>query len=244
MRLYLFQCGTIRTEKFRLAAGDDQKEEIEVPVPFFLIRHERGNVLFDTGQSRASVGHASAGNYRAQMREEDYIVPQLAKVGLKPRDIDRIVLSHLHSDHAGGLEAFSDTLCYLQRKESETVAGKEIFFRKNGLRTVLLNGQAEDGFDLFGDGCIRILYTPGHTPGHQSLLVNLRETGPVLLTADSVYLSEILDRDILPGVFHSEEETRKTIARIRELRRNGVKIITGHDPAEWTLWKKAPDYYE
>jgi len=102
----------------------------------------------------------------------------------------------------------------------------------------------ENPFDLFGDGCIRILYTPGHTPGHQSLLINLRQTGPVLLTADSVYLSEILDRDILPGVFHSEKETRKTIARIRDMRGTGMKIIAGHDPAEWALWKKAPDYYE
>ncbi len=244
MRLYLFQCGTIRTEKCRLAAGADPEEEIEVPVPFFLIRHPLGNVLFDAGQPRAMVGHASTGAYRAQMSEEDSIVSQLARLGLKPGDINRIVLSHLHGDHAGGLEAFSDTLCYLQRKEFETVAGREIFFRKKKLRTVLLNGQAEDGFDLFADGTVRILFTPGHTPGHQSLLVNLKKTGPVFLTADSIYLAEILNEEFLPGVFHSERETRKTIARIRELRRNGVRIITGHDPAEWMQWKIAPDYYE
>ena len=240
MKLYLFQCGTIRTEKYRLAAGADPKEEIEVPVPFFLIRHPLGNVLFNAGQPRSMIGHASAGAYRAQMSEEDFIVPQLAKLGLKPEDIDRIVLSHLHSDHAGGLEAFSCTLCYLQRAEYEF----SMCPCKSGLRTVLLKGAEEDGYDLFGDGTVRILFTPGHTPGHQSLLVNLKETGPVLLTADSVYLAEILNEEILPGVFHSREETVRTIARIRELRRNGVKIITGHDPAEWVQWKKAPYYYE
>ncbi len=232
MKLYLLQCGTIRTKKRLLVAGAPPDERIEVPVPFYLIEHEKGCVLFDTGQPFAAIGSLGGGDYVAVMTEADYVTNRLRDTGFKTDEVTHIVLSHLHSDHAGGLEAFPDTACYIQRKEaaSPNVPG----------RWLLLDGEK----DLFGDGRIKILPTPGHSPGHQSLLLNLERSGEILLAADSVYTDEILDNNVLPGVFHNQEETLGTLDRIRTLKQRGVRVITGHDPEAWQELRLAPFYYE
>lgn len=93
-------------------------------------------------------------------------------------------------------------------------------------------------------GKVKIIFTPGHTAGHQSLLLNLDRWGETLLTADSVYLNEILDRGTMPGNFHDRQDTLATIDRIKTMRRNGVRIIAGHDPASWRQLKLTPEYYE
>ena len=100
-------------------------------------------------------------------------------------------------------------------------------------------------FDVFGDGSVQIVFTPGYTPGHQSLLLHLEKWGPTLLTGDSVYTNEILDEDVLPGLVYSPADAVASIRKTRELRQlHGVRIITGHDPSAWAGYAKAPAYYE
>jgi N-acyl homoserine lactone hydrolase len=239
MKLYMFQCGTVRTKKHLLVEGPETDAPFEVPVPFFLIEHQDGNVLFDTGQSLSAVDCTANGNYIPVMTEADYVSNQLEKVGLKTTDITHIVLSHLHSDHAGGLEAFKGTTCYIQKDELQHANNRNVI-DKYPLRWSILNGD-------FGDGRIhdlKVVFTPGHTPGHQSLMMKLKKTGKVMLTADAVYTGEILDNSVMPGVFHNREETVRTIEMIKIMRRNGVRIITGHDPKSWTGFNLAPAYYD
>jgi len=90
---------------------------------------------------------------------------------------------------------------------------------------------------------VQIVFTPGHTPGHQSLLLELKEWGPTLLAADSVYTNEVLEPEGFPGVFANREDTVQTLAMIREMRRNGVRVIAGHDPQAWAGLRLAPSYY-
>ena len=239
MKLYMFQSGTIITKKHLLVKGPETDAPFEVPVPFFLIKHPGGNVLFDTGQPLPAVDCAAHGNYIPVMKKADYVVEQLKKVGLKTTDITHIVLSHLHSDHAGGLEAFQDTTCYIQTGELE-YKDKQRIMDKYLLRWRLISGD----HDIFSDRKVQIVSTPGHSPGHQSLLVKLEKTGSVILTADAVYTEEILDNNIMPGVFQNREKSIETIEKIRQMRRKGVMIITGHDPQAWSKFKLAPAYYE
>lgn len=240
MKLYLFQCGTIRTKKHLLTGGPVTDELFEVPVPFFLIVHPRGNVLFDTGQPLSAIAEAATGDYIPVMTDADYVAMQLGKVGLNPGDISHIVLSHRHGDHAGGLEAFRDAECFLQAAELNYGDGQN-FIARYPLRWRLLNGD----HDVFDDGgLVKIVLTPGHTPGHQSLLLKLDRWGDVLLAADSVYLDEILDCEVIPGENSRHGDTSETIGRIRRMRRDGVRIIAGHDPVEWQKLKKAPEYYQ
>jgi glyoxylase-like metal-dependent hydrolase (beta-lactamase superfamily II) len=239
MKLFLFQCGTIRTKKHLLVEGAESNRETEVPVPFYLIMHPAGNLLFDTGQPLAAVEQMSTGNYIPVMTRADYIANQLKRAGLETTGITHIVLSHLHSDHAGGLEAFSNVLCFIRTSELQC-PGSNIIGGRDDLQLNCLDGD----YDVFGDGLVRIIATPGHSPGHQSLLLKLDNTGEVFLASDSVYLDELLDLNKMPGVFYDREATIQTINMIREMRQRGVKIISGHDPQAWSDLRKFPDYYD
>jgi len=260
MKLYLFQCGTLKTQKHLITMGRGLGEPFEVPVPFFLIEHSNGMVLFDTGNALGVAqdkarhwGTAVLAAYDPVMTEDDYVVNQLARLGVAPKDITHVIFSHLHLDHAGGTGAFPQAIYYTQRAEMHYAYVPDFFqagayiradFDKPQLKWHLLEGEREDFYDVFGDGALKIVFTPGHTPGHQSLLVNLEDWGPTLLTGDSVYTEEILEEDVLPGLVYSPPETVKSINKTRNLRRvHGVRIITGHDPVAWPRLKLAPEYY-
>ena len=118
-------------------------------------------------------------------------------------------------------------------------------FDKSHLNWHFLEGYRDDFYDVFGNGKLRIVFTPGHSPGHQSLLVNLEKWSPTLLTGDSVYTEEILEEDVLPGLVYSPADAVKSIKKMRDLRRvNGARIITGHDPVAWVKFNLAPACYE
>lgn len=261
MKLYMFQCGIIRTLKHLITMGRGLGEPFDVPVPFFLIVHPKGNVLFDTGNALA-VAEYKVKYWGAKvietcdpfMSKDDYVVAQLANIGIKPTDITHVIFSHLHLDHAGGTGAFLNAAYYTQRIELQYAYVPDFFqsstyiradFDKPHLNWNLLNGYQDNYYDVFGDGKIQIVFTPGHTPGSQSLLIELEKWGPTLFTGDSIYTEEILNEDVLPGVCYSPADTVQSIKKIRALRRDkGVRVITGHDPVAWTKFKLVPDYYE
>jgi len=261
MKLYMFQCGVIKTQKHLITMGRGIGQPFSVPVPFFLITHPKGNVLFDTGNAlavaRDKVKHWGAKVVETSdpiMNEDDYVVAQLAKIGVKASEITHVIFSHLHLDHAGGTGEFANATYYTQRAEMQYAYVPDFFqaaayirddFDKPHLAWRLLNGHLEDYYDVFGDGKLQIVFAPGHTPGSQSLLVNLEKWGSTLLTGDSVYTEEILDEDVLPGLVHSPTDAIQSIQKIRDLRRlNGVRIITGHDPVAWAGFNQVPAYYE
>jgi N-acyl homoserine lactone hydrolase len=259
MRLYAFSCGVLESQKHLFTSGRGVGEPFTVPVPFYLIDHPKGLVLFDTGNALAvaqdSESHwgSVVESYRPRMNEEDFVVNQLQAMGYAPEDIAYVVLSHLHLDHAGGIGYFPNARYVVQRDELHFAYVPEFYqkaayIRKDFDRPVdwlILEGWHDDGFDLFGDARIRIWFSPGHTPGHQSLRLNLQESGLIILTGDSCYTLENLEEDVLPGVVWSPSETIRSINRLREERRRfGAKIFTGHDPEAWKEIKKAPSSYK
>ena len=125
---------------------------------------------------------------------------------------------------------------------------KAAYIRKDFDKDVdwfILNGRDDDKFDLFNDGAIQIYFTPGHTPGHQSILVNLPKFGPMFFAADSCYTRENLCNGTLPGLMWNASETVRSFQRMRFLQDTmGATIITGHDPEEWKKIRQAPEFYE
>lgn len=258
MKLYFFQCGILKSQKQYFTAGRGLLEPFNVPVPFFLIEHPDGHVLYDTGnalevaQDKEKHWGGVVAAYDPEMTEDEWVVNQIKTVGVKPEDIRYVVLSHLHLDHAGGVGHFPNAKYVVQREELHFAYVPDFYMKGAYIRAdfdkdvdwFILEGWRDHKFDLYGDGKLVIYFTPGHTPGHQSVLVNLDNDGSIFLTGDSCYTLENLNEDVLPGLVWGPTETVKSIQTMRYLQdQHGVKIVTGHDPTAWKEFKKAPDYY-
>jgi len=259
VKLTVFSCGTLVSQKHLFTMGRGVGTPFTVPVPFFLIEHGRHKILYDTGNAAAvavdKIAHWGAGvcaAYDPVMAPGDFVVEQLARMGVSADEITHVVLSHLHLDHAGGVGAFPNATYVVQRAEMHYAYVPDFYqkgayiradFDKPDLRWLLLDGDRDGRYDLLGDGSVTIIPTPGHTPGHQSLLVRLPESGPWLLTGDSAYTEEIINDDVLPGLVWSPSEAIRSVRVMRTLRDQGVRIITGHDPEAFRALSLAPRAY-
>lgn len=257
IRLYFFEGGTLKSRKEYFTFNKDVGVPFEVPVPFFLIKHPKGNILFDTGNASAVAENPEkhwgevVNAYYPIMTKEQYVVNQLNKIGIAPEDINYVILSHLHLDHAGGVGDFPNAVYVVQRCEYEWAYNPENT-QKDAYIMADLNKQTdwqilngEEKMDFFNDGTLEIWFTPGHTPGHQSLLVNLEKSGKFLLTADSCYTEENLNDNIQSGLVWDSELSMQSVAKMKNLKKNSeVTIITGHDPLAWKNYRQAPEFYE
>lgn len=257
MKLYFFGTGTLKTQKHLLTLNSGIGEDFEVPVPFLLIDHPKGKILFDTGVALEVVHEKEAhwgdvlAAYDPVMTEDQWCVNGIKKVGCAPEDIKYVIMSHLHLDHAGGVGHFPNARYIVQRDELHFAYVPDSYMKGAYIRKdfdkdvdwLILNGWTDDKFDLFGDGTIQIYFTPGHTPGHQSLLVNLPDSGPMFFAADACYTEENF-QGVLPGLMWNAAETVRSVERMRFLQDvQGVTIVAGHDPEAWKQIKKAPEFY-
>ncbi len=181
-------------------------------------------------------------------------VAQLAALGIPPQDVRFVVLSHLHSDHTGAIGRFPHATHIVQRREYEYAFTPDWFaagayarkdFDRPGLRWHFLEGDATDHYDLFGDGVLRMVFTPGHTIGHQSFLVTLPKSGPILLTADAVYTMEHWNEKALPGFMASAVDTVRSVRTLHALAEQvGATVVAGHDLEAWSNLRHAPGFYD
>jgi N-acyl homoserine lactone hydrolase len=236
MRLYALHCGG---DLMDWAAFDPWDERVGTKVynPYFayVITHPRGNVLFDTGahiqlatDPEARLG-AAAASFRLQLKPEEHLEPRLATVGLKPRDIDIVVQSHLHFDHAGGLEVLTHAPILIQREELSFALYPPVYQRLAYVRgdfdLDLDWRQLEGDHDVFGDGRLIVLPTPGHTRGHQSLMVHLDSGQTVILLADAAYLLAKMRERALPALIWSPDAMVASWERIESLERQHDALL-------------------
>ncbi|HEY0391502.1 MAG TPA: N-acyl homoserine lactonase family protein [Solirubrobacterales bacterium] len=217
--------------------------KVEIPYFFYVVTHPNGNVLFDTGghpslinDPRARLGEA-ADAFEVTMEEGDDVVSQLEAAGFAPSDIDHVVLSHLHYDHAGGIEFFTESTFYAQRRELEFAHWPPVYQREIYLPADFDHPvewvEVEGDLDLFDDGRIVLFPTPGHTAGHQSMLVRLDEGRSLILVADAAYLPRNIDENVLPGIVWNPDAMVSSWRRIRRLQRHdNAELIFTHD-LEW-----------
>ena len=243
--LYAIQNGFMGFQRSGLFYGDFSAESVRIPITCYLVRTSDATFLFDTGLSPRAVPGLLRSDPLAQFGEADLLVHRLDALGLGPDDIDGVVLSHLHYDHAGGAELFAKSELVVQRDEYAAAHYPAPFFasfyyRKNfdlpGYRWRLVDGDAElvPGLTL--------LRSDGHTPGHQSLLVQLPESGPVILAGDACYWQEHIDAERVPGVVYNPALALHSIKRLKTLARlTGGRIFPGHDPAFWETVTQSPE---
>jgi len=235
--LHALQNGFMGAERSLLFYGEFSSEKTQIPIAAYLIRTSDGNVLFDTGLSPRALPGLCRNDPLARFDEADLLVNRLAALGLEPGDVAMVVLSHLHYDHAGGAELFPRSELIVQKDEyayahypASFFAG--FYYRKNfdlpDYRWRLLDGDTELASGL------TVLRSDGHTPGHQSLLVELPETGPVILAGDACYWREHVTHERVPGVVWNPTLALHSIKRLKTLARvTGGRIFPGHDPEFW-----------
>jgi N-acyl homoserine lactone hydrolase len=267
MKLYIFSSQPLDIAKSALSSAATGDEKILIPVAFFLIKHPKGNILFDTGDNDRIITDQTYWGPMAAMLDKGVsadlaIDTQLGKIGIKPEDINYVILGHMHLDHAGNVGKFPNATIVVQRDEianafwpPKAFAGPYISGDFEMLRaptgsgstgrqpTIELNGD----LDLFGDGSVFVHRAAGHTPGSQLAVVRLPKTGTVILTSDACYLPENLAKDILPSIGLTYNPTEMLngyayIKRIRDTEKGDV--LMAHDAEGFKAHRHSPEFYE
>jgi len=239
MRLFGCVCGQFHSPAAELGMSGGR---VQVPVPFYVIEHPDGVALFDCGLHAALADPEDS--YRRRLRRQDLDVsfgPQdtvtqhLARLEIDPAKVRYVVLSHLHFDHAGGLHQIPNATLVVQRAEwtagfDDEVARRYFLPRRFfdlGHDVQLIDGQ----HDLFGDGAVTCLPSPGHTPGHQSLRVR-SAAGDHILVSDACYNSQVVESRSFPA--YSDHATmNRSLDALLALREPATVMVFGHDPAQW-----------
>jgi N-acyl homoserine lactone hydrolase len=225
-------------------------QPIAAPVPGYVIQTDDGiNILVDTGLPYSAIHNLQGPpGLQLEIKETDYVVNQLANIGLRPEDIQILICTHFDPDHAGNHDVFITSELIVQRRHYEIArAGYPRFatvrdhWDHPNLRYRLIDG---DTVLLPG---IELIETSGHVPGHQSVLVRLPETGPVILAIDAIAERSMLDPDSRP-IHPTDEDEVGVRASTRKLvdlaQREGVGLMVhGHDSQQWPTLKLAPEYY-
>ena len=218
---------------------------VNVPTPSFLIEHPKGLVLFDSGcnpkilDDPIAYWGPIAANMPFQWTKSETLDKQIERVGYKTSDVKYVVLSHGHLDHAGGLAYFPKAkfiagagelrYAYWPDLDRRWAFILEDFLPTRGFQWIEL-GQDQD---LFGDGAVTFLYTPGHTPGECSILVNLPNRR-VLVTGDTVHTRASLENEISMPLSVNHMQAMASLKRIKAMRDlGGAQIWITHDPDDW-----------
>ncbi|HEX3323786.1 MAG TPA: N-acyl homoserine lactonase family protein [Solirubrobacterales bacterium] len=213
--------------------GDDPEKRIRFPVPAYVVETETERILIDTGLHPGACAGASTFYDRPEaMGLFSFELDQPVQEQIDTTTITKIVLTHLHWDHAGGLSLLPSNIpLVVQRREWEAgndpgAIERNFFFPRDYIdderEVVLVDGD----HDLLGDGSIELLLTPGHTPGHQSVRIG----DGLILGIDVAYFASGLDDHRFPVFADDHAEQRRSAERLRALRDSGARVIPGHDP--------------
>ena len=245
-RLYVLDCGqNIGRDQGRWSPGVNEGKPMEFSDNCYLIRHAKGFLLWDTGVPDAVAampdGMVVAGGAITYRRAKT-LAAQLAEVGVKPAEVSYVAVSHTHGDHVGNLGLFPTATILIQGAEYEWAMGLPT--KPGFVATQTIDKLAGDR-DVFGDGSVTILSTPGHTPGHQSLLVLLPKTGALVLSGDAVHFRDNWEQRRVPSMNVNREQTLASLDRIAGvLAERKATLWINHDRAQSATLRYAPASYE
>ena len=255
IKLYQVKSGIMTLDKGFLTAMRDVGKRIQIPISMYIIDHPRGLVVYDTGNNVA----VSDGNceshwgklcqaFTIDQPRSEVIDKQLEKFGYSTDQVKYVVVSHMHLDHAGNVEMFPNSTIVVQKEEMKTAWWPEKYQAAafvladyddaRDFNYLQLNGD----FDLFGDGSVVVLDTKGHTQGHQSLLVKLKNTGTLVLAGDAVYTPEN-EAGVVPGITWSAFHSMESINRLKMIRdAHDGELWFSHDMDQYNSHKHDAAY--
>lgn len=238
IELTIFRTGAVKLARAAFAPWLEAPERdvfVECPVWSALLRTPEGLILFDTGLHPVHVERPEATfgvnpSMQITMTAEDAIVPRLAALDVKPDDVTVVVNSHLHFDHAGNNRAFPKATFIVQGEQLVYAKGRPnfpgVYWDDPALSYMPAGGRAR-----VAEG-VEVVPTPGHAPGHQSLVVDLQETGRVVLCGDAAFTRANLERGEIPG--QDPIAGRESLALIRSLVDDDLdRAFPSHDAAQF-----------
>jgi glyoxylase-like metal-dependent hydrolase (beta-lactamase superfamily II) len=253
-RMYVLDCGENQTNDLsRWSPGFNAGKYFEFSDQCYLIRHAKGLMLWDSGLADSIVATPGGvvrggGAIRSIVRKT--LVSQLAEIGVKPEEVTHIAFSHTHGDHVGNANYFTRATLYIQEAEYDAAFGANpskfgfdpsLYDKLRTNPVVKLNGD----YDVFGDASVMILSTPGHTPGHQSLLVRLPKRGPVVLSGDMTHFQENWVNRRVPANNFNKEQSLQSMEKIAVLLdASKAQLWINHDKAQSMGVPHSPQYVE
>ena len=244
--MYVLDCGTLLNRD--PSAYDLTKAQVgvsDMADPCFFLVHSRGTLLWETGIDQIVENRLE----RFQRdRIDKPLKGQLAEIGYKPSDITYLAMSHSHGDHAGNANDYAAATWIVQKAERDfmfapnlpaNINSKEYAALRNS-KTVVAMGD----HDVFGDGAVVLLSTPGHTPGHQSLFIKLVKTGPIVLSGDLYHYPAERTFKKLPKADNADQTNASRATVEAFLKKTGAQLWIQHDIVSNSKLKKSPAYYE
>ena len=253
VRLYVFENGSIKgLDPALFRFKKEELAEVDFTVISYLIVHPKGTLMWDTGvvpdsQLPADGKPLTQGAFTVTKA----LKPQLASVGYSPADVNYLAMSHYHSDHTGNANQFAGSTWIVQQLERDFMFAEKPqgiiqpahYNQLKDSQTIILRN-VED-YDVFGDGTVVLKSTPGHTPGHQVLIVKLAKTGPVVLAGDLYHYPEERATGRTPTFEFNAGQSAASRAKVEAfVKQNKAQLWIEHDIPTHAKLKKAPAYIE
>jgi len=254
-RLYVLDCGSIQfTDIAAFGLTNEETPVRKLVVPCYLIHHPEGTLLWDAGLPASLAGNSNPvpmpGGGGTVIYERS-LEAQLKDLGFATQDIDKIAFSHMHFDHTGSANLFTNSQMLIQQaeftaafKEAEKFEGvfvPELYSEMADARRRILNGD----LDVFGDGSVQIISAPGHTPGHQVLQLMLSNSGPLILSGDLYHFRFSRENRRTPVFNYNAEQTLQSMDKVEALvKQLGAEFWIQHDTALYKTLRQSPAYYD
>jgi N-acyl homoserine lactone hydrolase len=257
-KLYRLDCGrSLANDESIWTPGENQGHSIEFSSTCWLIKRGSQWLLWDTGVPEATVNDPNGWSTLPKLivyHLDKTLTGQLAEIGLKAPDVTYVAISHTHGDHIGNVALFPDAEILIQRAEYEWIHGgngpNENVNQLMALARRLIGNPRHvrliDGdLDVFGDGSVTLISTPGHTPGSQSLLIHLKNSGFIILSGDVVHLEENFAKSRVPSLNTDKQASIESMERIRQIIKTyQAKMFINHDKKQTDGLKLLPAFYD
>ncbi len=257
-RLYRLDCGhSLANDESVWTPGENVGRNIEFSSTCWLIKHGREWLLWDAGVPESALNDPRGWSTLPKLivyHLDRSLSDQLAEIGLTSGDIGRVAISHTHGDHIGNVGLFPNSTIVMQQAEYRWIHSpdgpNENVNQLMALARKLLgtpkNLQLIDGdTDVFGDGSVTLVATPGHTPGHQSLLVHLKNSGFIILSGDVVHLQENFQKSIVPSLNTNKAESIASMQKVRRvIAAYKATLFINHDKSQTDKLKLLPAFYD
>ena len=257
-KLYRLDCGhSLANDESVWTPGENVGRDIQFSSTCWLIKHGSEWLLWDTGVPESSLHDPRGWSTLPKLivyHLDSSLTEQLGSVGVRPSDIGRIAISHTHGDHIGNMGVFPNATILMQKAEYQWIhsangpndnVNELMALARKLLGTPKHLQLIEGDFDIFGDGSVTLISTPGHTPGHESLLVHLKNSGFIVLSGDVVHLQENFTNNVVPSLNTNLAESMASMQRVRQLiAAYHATMFINHDERQTDSLRLIPQFYD